>query len=771
MTYQNCYDNNKLQYLVKCKRLLITLAFIFSFMLIQAQNMITGKILNHDRLPLEGATVYISEINKGTYSNESGEYELQGLPNGRIRVQFFFLGYANHIEIIELKNENAIVNVILKPTIVEADEVVVSGIYNSTQHNNAVKIDVLKIDPHKIMITPNFAEALTQVPGVDMISKGSGVAKPVIRGLSMSDILILNNGVRFESYQYSEHHPLGIDEFGIEDVEVIKGPASLLYGSDAIGGVINFIKEKPAPLGNLQGDYNLQLFSNSLGLTNSLGLKGSKNNFHGGMRFGNKTNADYLQGGGGDFVPNTRFMGTSLGMNTGYSNSNMALNIFYDYSLHKIGLAEEDAISYINEHGRGRNPEVYYMLLKNHLLASRNKFFLNRFRLEVNSAYQKYGLQHSEGPGEIAIEMSLQTVTYESRLYFPSDNKSEYIIGFQGLNQLNSNLNDRETKLLPDANTNNYSLFGLFQYTFFNKLKIQTGTRYDWKSILTQPLGLPSDPDYRPSLNKKYGSLSGSLGSTFNYSENLLFRMNLAAAYRTPNLSELTSNGQHELRYEIGDQNLKPENSWETDLSIHYHIENFTFEVAGFYNSIGDYIFLAPTGEITSSGFSIYKFGQSNSFLYGGEADLHIHPKNIEWLHFQTNYSSVVGKQKSGGYLPFIPAHKLRFELRGEIGKLLFLQNPFISLFTTTALAQDNTAPEEISTSGYTILDLSIGSKIKVKDQDLLIRLSANNLFDKKYYDHLSTLKEVGYYNSGRNIVLSLNIPFSILSNQTKDNF
>lgn len=194
----------------------------------------------------------------------------------------------------------------LQQSLVEVDEIVVSGGYNSTQHENAAKIDVLKIDPKKIRISPNFTEVLTRVPGVDMISKGSGVSKPVIRGLSMNDILVLNNGIRFENYQYSDHHPLGIDEFGIEDVEIIKGPASLLYGSDAIGGVINFIKEKPASIGTFAGDYNMQIFSNSLGFTNNVGIKGASKKFFGGIRVGQKSHADYAQGGG-EFLPNSRF--------------------------------------------------------------------------------------------------------------------------------------------------------------------------------------------------------------------------------------------------------------------------------------------------------------------------------------------------------------------------------------------------------------------------------------------------------------------------------
>lgn len=734
------------------------MVFIYA---LNAQNKITGKITDQDNLSLPGATIFISDLKIGTLSDKNGDYQLLNLPNGKNRIQYSFIGFANRIETVDLDGGNVELNISLKQTAVEADEVVISGVYNSTQHDNAVKIDVLKIDPHSVKTTPDFVEVLTQVPGVDMISKGSGVSKPVIRGLSMNDILVLNNGVRFENYQYSDHHPLGIDEFGIDDVEIIKGPASLLYGSDAIGGVINFIKEKPAPVGTVTGDYNLKLFSNSLGATNNFGIKGSTKNFFAGIRIGNKTNADYLQGGG-EFASNTRFKGTSLSINSGFTNSKMALNLNYDYGTNIIGLAEKDAIDYIKGNGRGRNPDVYYMKLDNHLLSTQNKFFLNKFKLEFNSAFQKSDLIHAEGPDDIAIEMSLNTVTYETRLYLPSDNKSEYIIGLQGFNQTNTNINDRETKLLPDAKTNNYSAFGLLQHTFFSKLKLQTGVRYDKKSISTQQIGLPSDStSFRKAIDNNYGSLSGSIGATFNFSEKLLFRANLAAAYRTPNIAELTSNGQHEARYEIGDNGLLPEKSYETDLSIHYHTENFTFEIAGFYNLINDYIYISPTGDITNSGTGIFRYMQANSVLYGGETDLHIHPEPLKWLHFETTFSSVIGKQVNGDFLPFIPAHKLRFEFRAE-RNLLFIQKAFISVYTSTAFIQNNAAPEETPTSGYTLLDLSLGGGIKIKNQLMFVSISANNLLDRKYVDHLSTLKEVGLYNPGRNIAFNLKIPFAV---------
>ena len=745
------------------KKIFIICVMILSYHISNAQNKITGKITDQDNLPMVGANIFVPDMNKGTTSNNNGTYELSNLPNGKIKIQFSYIGYGNCVESVVLNGKSLELNIALTQTAIEAEEVVVSGGYSSTQHENAVKIDVLKLDPRAIISTPNFTEVLTKVSGVDMISKGSGVSKPVIRGLSMNDILVLNNGVRFENYQYSSHHPLGIDEFGIEDVEIIKGPASLLYGSDAIGGVINFIKEKPAPIGSIIGDYNLRLFSNTLGMTNNLGIKGASKKFFGGIRVGQKINSDFLQGGGA-YVPNSRFNEMSVKANAGFTDKVGTFKLFYDFNNQKLGLVEDEAIEEITE--RGRKNKVFYQELNTHLLSSQNKFYLGKFKLDINSALQNTELVHFGDVGVYEIQMELATLTYDAKLHLPSKENSEYIIGFQGFNQTNTNLNDRETKLLPDATTNNYSAYGLLQYTFFKKLKVQTGVRYDYKTMSTQAIGLATDTMiYRAPLDKSFGSFSGSLGATYNVSDKLLFRANFAAAYRTPNLAELTSNGQHELRYEIGDQNLVPENAYETDLSLHYHKDNFTFDIAGFYNIVNNYIFISPTDDTTPSGIDIYKYKQANSTLFGGEAGLHVHPKTLQWLHFETTFSSVIGKQQNCDYLPFVPAHKLRFELRGEKEKLLFFKNAFVSVYTCSAFNQNNAAPDETTTAGYTLIDLSIGGNIKMKNQSISLSLCANNILDKKYIDHLSTLKEVNLYNPGRDISLNLQIPFGVKMN------
>ena len=708
---------------------------------------------------MAGATVFLPELNKGTAANQTGEYIISNIPNGKIKIQFSFVGYNTEIKTIEILQGVNTVDVSLSLAVIESQEIVITGGYVSSQHENAVKIDVLKSKDIAISGTPNFMESITKVPGVDMIAKGQGVSKPVIRGLSMNDVLVMNNGVRIENYQFSENHPLGIDDNDVERVEIIKGPASLLYGSDAIGGVINFIKEKPAPVGKILGDYRMQLHSNTLGMNNSIGMKGASKNIFGGFRFGHKTHADYLQGGG-DYVPNSRFNELTFNANTGYTGKIGSFKVFYDYFKQDIGMTVPPVKILITE--QGRKNEIWYQDLEHQLLSSQNSLYLGKFKWEINTAYQN-ALRKLKTTLDVPfVEMNLNTITYESKLYLPSNKKSEYIIGLQGMSQNNRNLNNRASQFLPDANINNIGFLGMAQYTFFKKLKLQGGLRFDMYKTETFALGVEGTSSYHAPVNKDFSNLNGSLGATYNVTEKLMFRANFAKAYRVPNLSELTSNGMHGNRYEIGNENLSPENTFETDLSMHYHGEFLSFDLAGFYNQINDYIFISPTTDTTSVGDGIYRFSQTNATLYGGEAGIHFHPKSLPWLHIEGTYSSVVGKQENGNYLPFIPANKVRYEIRAERKKIGFLEKPSIKLSALTALKQGNPSPYETATDGYTLVNLSINTDFHVSQQTLNFGISVNNIFDTQYFDHLSTLKPMNYYNQGRNISASLKIPFGI---------
>lgn len=741
------------------RKILITLLMGLFCHITNAQTHIQGRVTNPNGNPLGGTSVFLPEQNKGTVCNTNGDYRIENLPTGKVKLQFSYMGFNTVVKTVAIQSGKNELNVSLTASVIESQEIVVTGGFVSSQHENVVKIDVLKSKDISLSGTPNFMESLTKVPGVDMISKGQGVSKPVIRGLSMNDILVMNNGVRIENYQFSENHPLGVDNNDVARVEVIKGPASLLYGSDAIGGVLNFIKEQPAPTGKIMGDYKMQLHSNTLGMNNSLGIKGASKHLFSGLRVSNKTHADYKQGEG-DFVPNSRFNEWSIGANTGYTGKNGTFKVFYDYFKQELGMTVPPVKPIIIEQGRRNN--IWFQDLEHHLVSSQNRVFFNRFKWETNIAYQR-ALRKLQTTLDIpVVEMNLNTLTYESKLYLPSGETSEYIIGIQGMTQTNRNQNNRASQFLPDADVNNFGILALAQYTFFKKLKLQGGLRFDVYSTETFSLGTAGTENYHAPVSKDFSSLNGSVGATYSVNEKLLLRMNLAKAYRVPNLSELTSNGVHGSRYELGNENLKPEDAYESDASLHFHGEYLSFDLAGFYNHIDNYIFISPTSDATSSGLNIYRFSQTNAKLYGGEAGIHFHPAAIPWLHVKGAYSTVTGKQENGDYLPFIPAQKFRYEMRAEKEKLAFLIHPNVWVSALTAIKQNTPSPYETENDGYTLVNAGINTEIKISNQNLNIGLSVNNIFDTKYFDHLSTLKPLNYYNQGRNVSLSLKIPFGV---------
>ena len=736
--------------------------FIFaftSFVNAYTQNHIYGKISDTNGETLTGCSIYIPELNKGTVADKDGNYKFDNLPNGKFKFQFSFIGYNLTIKTLTLTGEKINLNIKLEPSVIHSQEVVVTGGYVSAQHDNAVKISVLKNRKLVLEGTPNLMEAISQEPGVDMISKGQGVAKPVIRGLSMNNILVLNNGVRIENYQFSENHPLGVDNNSIDRIEIIKGPASLVYGSDAIGGVLNFVKENPAPKQTIQGDYNGQYFTNTNGYSNNFGVKGASKSFFGGVRIGQKSHEDYLQGGG-EFVPNSRFNEKTINLNAGITKKIGTFKLFYDYFKQDLGMTVPPAIKNINS--LGRKNDIWYQDLEHQLLSSQNKIYLGRYKLELNAAFQNALRKLNTTAVDPTIEMNLQTISYETKLYLPSNENSEYIIGIQGSSQENRNLNNRVDQFLPDANINNIGVLALVNYTILRKIKLQTGIRYDINQIHSLANGTEGTEHFQAPVNNNYNNINASLGATYNANEKLILRFNLAKAYRTPNLSELTSNGMHGNRYEIGNTNLKPQEAYESDLSMHYHSKFLSLDIAGFYNSIQNFIYISPTADTSSSGQTIYQYQQNNANLYGGEAGMHFHPERLDWLHIQGTYAMVYAIQDNGDFLPFIPANKFRYNIKVCKKKLAFMYQPSIKLSFLTALQQNNPSPFETKTNGYTLINLSFMTDIKMGKQKLSFAIAANNLLDQQYIDHLSTLKPLGYYNEGRNITLSVRIPFGV---------
>lgn len=719
-----------------------------------AQHSVKGKVTDKTtNQAMAFVNIYIPEQNKGTLTDENGKFKITDVPERGCKVQFSYMGYKTIIkDISPIKNETEI-NIQMETAILQAEEVVISGGIYSTQHENSTKIELIKGSEIHSCGTPSFIEALTNTPGVDMISKGSGVAKPVIRGLSMTNILMLNNGIKMENYQFSENHPFIIDEFGIDRIEIIKGPASLLYGSDAVGGVINVIKEKPAPIGDVIGDYNMQYHSNTQGVVTNLGIKGSTKNFFWGIRGGIKSHADYKDGSG-NYIPNTRFNENSVKAYLGLHKSFGLFELYYNYNQPKLGMCVGDAIAQTTENGRKN--KIWYQDLNNHLFSIKNTLFLGQYKVDLNASYQinNRRLQTDNNmPAFEMVDMDLNTLSYEIKTYLPSPTNSTYIIGIQGANKTNRN-HEAPNHVLPDADMNDFSIFGLFQYTLFKKIKSQAGIRYDFRSISTKA------ELNKVAVNNDYGNASASLGATYNINKNLLLRANIASAYRTPNIAELTENGMHGVRYEKGNPELKSQRSYEADVSAHFHSTYVMLDIAGFYNKINNYIFIAPTNDTLASGGIIYQYSQINSNIYGYEISINMLP--ISWLNVSSSYSYLVGKQNNGDYLPFIPQNKLHFEIKYQSQEISFLKNPFLKIGGLIASKQNNPAMFEMETDSYFLINAGIGTNVTWANQIISLSINGNNLLNKVYFDHLSTVKDLGYNNMGRNISINLTIPFGI---------
>lgn len=750
-------------------RLLVAIIFALLCLNTTAQYNITGKIVDEEGDPLTGANIYMPEFQIGTSADKGGNFLLQNIKPGKHKLQFSFIGYETSILDVEIINENVVVDIELHHCSFQSQEVVISGGRPSTQHDNAIKIETIGVLSIQTSGTPSIMESVAHLPGVSMISKGTGVTTPVIRGLSTSNILVLNNGIRMENYQFSADHPYLIDEFGLEKVEVIKGPASLLYGSDAIGGVMNFIKEKPANTATVEGDVNLQYFSNTNGFNGNLGVKGSSKKLYWGLRGGLKSHADYLDGNG-DFIPNTRFNQNSIKSFLGINSSSGVFRIYYDYIKMKPGMCVEPVLDLINE--RGRKNEMWYQDLDMHMVSSKNTFFLNSLKLEANLAYQ-YNHRRLKGnennPPFTLVDAKLNTLNYELKTSYIASEQSNFILAIQGMNQHNKN-QDATEHVLPDYSLNDLSISGLVQHDFIGGIHLQVGLRFDNRFIDVPEQEIhghdhggegeeeEEEEEIFEQLNSYYGNLSGSIGITYDLAEHLLIRGNIASAYRTPNIAELTQDGQHGTRYEMGDRNLNSQRNYEGDLSLHFHSDHFMFDVAGFYNYILQYIYLAPTTDTTDQGESIYKYSQNDATLYGFEAIAEVVIKHD--FRIKGDYSFIMGKQINGDNLPFIPQNQMDFEITWNKNDLWKFRNFYIKVGSKIYFDQAFPAPYETYTDGYTLFDVGFGLAVNWGKQILNLDIIANNIFDQTYINHLSTLKPLDFYNLGRNISVNLKIPF-----------
>ena len=718
--------------------------------MLQAQNSISGIVTDTKNQPLKGVSVYAPELHKGTSTDENGKYLLSNLPNGTTKLSFVFTGFATQNKTINVQQKENNLNIILEETLFQMDEVIVSTAFNKIQSQNVMKVEHSTIKELQQNGTSTLIEGLATIPGVSQVSTGTSIGKPVIRGLSGNRVLVYSQGVRIENQQFGDEHGLGLNDAGIESVEVIKGPASLLYGSDALGGVLYFNPEKFANAGTFTTNFSQKFFSNTLGSNSSLGLKTSTENWKFLARGTYNTHSDYKIAKG-DRVTNTRYNETDFKTGIGYSNSKFSSVLRYNYNDLDLGIPEEG----IAEQTTNKKTDYPKQGVFNHLLSLNNVFFFEKSKLDVDLGYISNDRSEFEDSEVAILHMKLNTFNYDAKYYLPKLGKFESIVGIQGMHQTNKN--SGEEYLIPDATTNDFGFFGTGNYEWKSNV-IQAGLRFDNRKITTTAHGISGEEGSFEAIDKSFDSFNASLGYKTNLAKDLSLRLNVASGFRAPNLAELTSNGVHEgtNRYEVGNSDLKTEQNVQTDLNLEYKSSHIEFFVNGFYNHINNYIYTSPTGEVIDDN-AVFDYIQNDAKLFGGEIGVHFHPHPLDWLHYETSFETVTGKKQNGDYLPLIPANNWNNTIRTEFKIKNWLEDGFATLNVSSTFNQNNVSGFETKSNGYTLLNLGFGGTVKLGKTIFDLNLNANNLLDKEYTAHLSRLKTDGIPNMGRNIVLGVN--------------
>ena len=735
------------------KKILIALFIGFSAF-INAQNKISGKITDKDNNPIKGVNIFVSELHKSSETNENGAYSINNVPNGTIKITLTLLGFTTQNKSIFIQNGENKIDVVLEPSLFQMDEVIVATSFHKLQSQNVMKVDHESMKSLQQKGTSTLIEGLETLPGISQISTGTSIGKPVIRGLSGNRVLVYSQGVRLENQQFGEEHGLGLNDAGVESVEIIKGPASLLYGSDALGGVLYFNPEKFAKSNAFEGDFSQKIFSNTLGSNSSLGVKKSSENWKYLVRGSNTVHSDYKIADG-NRVTNTRFNETDLKTGIGYSNSILSTVLRYNYNKLDLGIPENG----IAEQSSSSATEYPKQAVTNHLLSLNSTLFFSTSKLDIDFGFISNNRSEFEDSDVANLKMKLNTLNYNLKYHLPKAGKLESIFGIQGMTQ--TNVNSGAEYLIPNAKTNDFGLFGTSNYEW-NSNVLQAGIRFDNRNINTESYGILGDEGSFEALAKSYNSFNCSLGYKTDLTKEFTLRVNVASGFRAPNLAELTSNGVHEgsNRYEIGNSNLATEQNVQTDLNLEYQNSHFEFFANGFFNKINNYIYLNPS-PTTIAGYDVFNYFQTDAMLYGGEFGLHFHPHPLDWLHFESSFETVTGEKQSRGlgsdFLPFIPANNWNNSMRAEFNIKNWLKDGYATLNVSNTFDQRKVSVFETYSEGYTLVNLGIGGQINIGKTHFNFNLNGNNLFNKSYIAHLSRLKNDGIPNIGRNIVLGIN--------------
>lgn len=764
------------------KFLFASALMLFTALSALAQHTLSGIITdkNDNAVLLEGVTIYIPQHHRLDVSKEGGTYILRGIGSGVVTVEFSRKGFHSVIKTIDLKDSATVMNVEMEMDKGDAGRIVQSGrdsrlstdVPNPRKSFSATELNRKGFTTH--------LNALSYQPGIDVMSFGNNVNKPVVRGLSANRVLVYQGAMRLENNNWSPFNDLSVNENGVDNVELVKGAGSLMYGPGSYGGVLIFNDEKPAVAGTVSGDVDLGVFTNTVGLQLNTGVKGaSESGFFYNIRFGGQSHTSYIQGNGDEVRKNTEER--DFAFNSKYLNSNakVTLGVSKKWGVSKLNFsmlrqsmgylvpAPEELSLEENEKQRERSIDAPNQDVNTQLFSFENTILAGRSTIDANIGFQQYqrddlALVNSEG--QKFSENKLNTITYDIRFTSDRSKKFGYVIGSQSYLQTNrsevigvlTNGANNALYIAPDADINNLGAYAIFRYDT-KKVNVTAGGRMDLHSISLVDLSR----DYDFSL------ASGSAGIAYHPVERLTLKLNVSSGANAPNIAQLATVFGWPDRLEEGRNDLEAERNLQGDISLQWNHPDVTFSVEPYYNFINRFIHLQYAGKtvVISDTLDRFVYFQRNAVISGADVGLSLHPRSLNWISLNTTFGMVNGEFENGGNISSIPAGKVTGELRLSKKKLDYLYRPFISIGCRQYFMQDNVADYELAADAFTLLDFSFGGSFKWGQNYWDLTVAATNILNTGYSNALSLQR---YYRPtavrdiGRNIMVRIRVPFTV---------
>ncbi len=682
-------------------------------------------------------------------SDSEGNYTLKKIPEGTYLVEVNALGYASKGETIKMKGMVAHdFGLAVHPY--QQEEVVVTGTSRATEIRNTPQ-SIVQVSPQYLNenTATNVVDAIATVPGVSAMTDGQSISKPSIRGLGYNRVLTIDDGVELMDQAWFDEFGIEIDPDAVHRVEILKGPASLAYGSDAIAGVVNFIPEQPLPIGQKEGDVLLNYQTNNGLINNMVHMAGTTNN---GIYWSGRIDnimAHAYQNPQDGYVTNSQFndfnLDGTIGIHRkwGYSQFHasyfdMATGIVDGTRDSATGLMERQlaypdlnggAPSYeipTRQESQSYTPFVINQRIRHTKYVWDNSVALGEGRLAATFSFQRNERQETNDPTQPNtpdIYYFSNAATYDLRYISPKIGNFDFSVGVNGAYQESQSLGT--VMLVPDYYFFQGGAFAIANYKV-GKLALSGGVRFDERKFTGEghwidttnvaqapvPANTPGSFEEFTPFSTNFSGFSGSIGGVYNFSKAFYLKANVSRGFRAPSVNECAADGVHDgtVVYEIGNHSLSPETNLEEDFTIGISTKDVTFEGSVFNNTISNFIYAKGVdsvhgGDSLSNLLSvggtlfpyapIYAYTQGTAQLYGGEAMIDIHPSAIPWLSLAGAISNVTGNLQnvpdSVKVLPFVAPTRITAELKFHIKKIgKFMKNGYLKIGTRTDFQQNN---------------------------------------------------------------------------------